>query len=171
MGFGKDGKGVIIRESRSQALGSVAQVVVLIGTNLATLERFRTLKTEVFAAITGLTAGEGVGLYLGLADGAFTAAEIEAAIESNGPLGPNETTEEELAERYMTMLGHLDVSDPASTEAIFKNENNGGMMTANPRWTFARTKSWNFFVYNIGAAITTGSSVNLRVKNFGVWVT
>ncbi len=171
MGFGKDGKGVIIRESRTQAIGAMSQVVLLIGTKLVTLERFRMLKTELFATITGLTAGEGIGLYLGIADGDFTAAEIEAAIESNGPLGPNEAIEEELAERFMTMLGALSVPDQAQSEATFRNENNGGMMTANPRWTFSRTKSWNFFLYNIGAAVTTGASINIRAKSFGVWVT
>ncbi len=38
------------------------------------------------------------------------------------------------------------------------------------RWTFSRTKSWNFFVYNLGAAITTGATVIIKAKSFGVWV-
>ncbi len=39
MGFGKDGKGVIIRESKAQALGGLgAGVPILIGAQLAILE-------------------------------------------------------------------------------------------------------------------------------------
>ncbi len=171
MGFGKDGKGVIIRETRAHSVGALAQVVTLLDTKLATLERFRMLKNETVATIVGVTAGEGVGLYLGLADGDFTAAEIEAAIESNGPLGPNAAPEEELAERFMMWLGAADFVEDAATEALFLNEKGGYLMTSIPRWTFSRTKSWNFFLYNIGVALTTGATLNLRSKSFGVWVT
>ncbi len=91
MGFGKDGKGVIIREGRAQAIGALAAATgFLIATKLATLERFRMLKSEVFASIIGLTGGEGTGLVFGLADGDLTLAEIEEAIELGGPLGPND---------------------------------------------------------------------------------
>ena len=70
MGFGKDGKGVIIRESRAQVLGALAVgTLIFIGTKLGTLERYRMIKLEVFAAITGLTAGEGDVLLFGISDG------------------------------------------------------------------------------------------------------
>ncbi len=99
MGFGKDGKGIIIREARSQALGALAQQgAVIIGTNLGTLERFRIIKEELWAAITGLTTGEGTGLLIGIADGDYSLAEIEAALESSGPAGPNDTVIAEIVE-------------------------------------------------------------------------
>ncbi len=170
MGFGKDGKGVIIRENRNQAIGGIAAgAAVLIGTKLATLERFRMLRTEVFAVAIGLTTGEGTGLLFGLADGQFTLGEVEGAIEANGPLGPNDTVTEDIADRPVWFLGALDRE--TGTEAIFENENGGHMLVSKPRWTFARTKSWNFFVYNLGASMTTGANVGIRTKSFGVWVT
>ncbi len=170
MGFGKDGKGVIIIESRPQALGALgAGGGILIGTKLATLERFRMLKSEMWATITGLTSGEGTGLILGLADGDLTLAEIEGAIETDGPLGPNDITGENIAMRPVWKIGAVDRE--TGTEAIFENEHGGHMLIVKPRWTFARTKSWNWFVYNLGASLTTGGTVNIRGKHFGVWVT
>ncbi len=170
MGFGKDGLGVIIRESRSQTvLGLAQEAGVIIGTKLVTLERFRMLRCEVYATMFNLTTGEGTGLLFGLADGQFTLAEIEAAIEVDGPLGPNDTIQEDIADRPVWFSGAVDRE--TGTEAIFVNERGGHMMVLKPRWTFARTKSWNFFVYNLGATLTTGSSVIIRVKSFGVWVT
>ncbi len=170
MGFGKDGKGIIIREQRNQALGALSQSAgIIIGTNLATLERYRMLRCEMIATVIGLTTGEGTGLLFGLADGDLTLAEIEAAIETNAPVGPNDTIGAEVAQRPVWFMGAVDRE--TGTEAIFENENGGHMLVIKPRWTFARTKSWNFFVYNLGAAITTGATVSIRDKLFGVWVT
>jgi len=170
MGFGKDGKGVIMRENRSQALGTLAALsALIIGTNLATTERFRMLKAEIWATLTGLTTGEGTGLLFGLADGDLSVAEIEEAIESNGPLGPNDTVTEEQASRAVWLFGAIDRE--TGTEAIFENEDGGHMLVLKPRWTFASVKSWNWFVYNMGAAPTTGATIFIRGKSFGVWVT
>ncbi len=170
MGFGKDGKGVIIRESRSQVLGALAaETGVIIGTKLATLERFRMLRNEMYAAVINLTTGEGTGLLFVLADGQFTLTQVEAAIEADGPLGPNDIVTEDIADRPVWFMGAVDRE--TGTEALFENEQGGHMMVLKPRWTFARMKSWNFIVYNLGPAITTGATVIFRVKSFGVWVT
>ncbi len=170
MGFGKDGKGVIITESRTQALGSLAnEAGIIVGTKLVTLERFRMLKNELIATLTSLTTGEGTGLLIGLVDGDYALAELEAAIESDGPLGPNDQIGEELSERFYKFFGAIDRE--TGTEAIFENDQGGHKMQHTIRWTFARTKSWNFFVYNMGAALTSGAVVNIRSKSFGVWVT
>ncbi len=170
MGFGKDGKGVIIRESRSQALGGLANnVAIAIGTKLATLERYRMIKLELWASMIGLTGGEGDALIIGIADGDLSIAEIEAAIESNGPLGPNDAIQAPIAERLVILLGGID--HEIGTEALFHNNEGGFMMSKTIRWTFARTKSWEFFVYNLGTTLTSGSTVQIRAKSFGVWVT
>ena len=170
MGFGKDGKGVIIRESCGQALGGLGTASsIFIGTKLVTEERFRMLKQELWSSIVGLTAGDGDGLLIGLADGDLSLSEIDAAIENNGPLGPNDSVSAAISMRAVWLLGHGDPD--GSTELTFINETGGAKMTSTPRWTFAKTKSWNLFVYNLGATITTGATVNIRAKDFGVWVT
>lgn len=171
MGFGKDGKGVIIRESRTQALATLAAATgLIIGTNLATLERFRIIKAEVYATVIIRTSGDWASLRLGLADGDFTLAEIEEAIEANGPLGPNDNVTEAIAERPVWTLGET-LGRGDADPLVFLNETGGGKMSMTIRWTFSRTKSWNWFVYNQGEQGTTGATVVLRTKLFGVWVT
>ncbi len=170
MGFGKDGKGVIIRQSISQTLGTIdTQTSILLGTNLALLERFRIIKLEVWAAVTGLTSGEGTGLYLGIADGDLSVAEVDAALEANGPLGPNDTVLEELSSRWTMVLGATD--HETGSELVFENEMGGHVIEKTIRWTFSRTKSWNYWIHNLGNQLTTGANVILRSKAFGVWVT
>ncbi len=170
MGFGKDGMGVILNESRTQALGALAASVgIFIGTAAVTLERFRIIKSEVIAMIIGLTAGEGSGLYLYLVDGDLSLAEAEQAIEQTGPLGPNDAPAAEVALRYVKLFGNTD--HEIATEAVIHNQTGGGQMSETIRWTFARTKAWNWMIYNQGVAITTGATVKIKSKNFGVWVT
>ncbi len=170
MGFGKDGKGVIIRETRTTNLLALAQsAAVNIDTKINPLERFRMLRNETYATVVGLTSGEGTGLLYVLADGQYSLAEVEAAIEAVGPLGPNDTPTEDIAERAVWFMGAIDRE--TGTEAIFGNEEGGHKLVIKPRWTFARTKGWNFLVYNLGKVLTTGSAVHIRSKSFGVWVT
>ncbi len=57
MGFGKDKKGSILMESRSQALGALAaDAGILIGTKLALTEDFRMLKSNVHAMVMNSVA-------------------------------------------------------------------------------------------------------------------
>ncbi len=171
MGFGKDGKGIILRQSISQALGTLGQnTAILIGTKPAILERYRMIKTEVFAGLIGLTSGEGSNLLFGIADGDLSVAEIEEAIELAGaPVGPNDPVDSAIVERYVKWLGASD--HEIATEGLIHNHRGGQLIEETIRWTFARTKSWNYFLYNLGAALTTGSSLAVRAKQFGVWVT
>ncbi len=175
MGFGKDGKGVIIVEGRSQALGTLASSAgILIGTKLAILERFRMLKAEITARVSGLTVGEIHGSRLYLADGDLTLVEIEAQIESNGPLGPNEIAPADIAERPVFLAGVFEENGAGGGTPIAlckDKETNAPVVMLNPKWTFARTKSWNWVLYNAtGSAFTTGASVSILAKEFGVWV-
>ncbi len=172
MGFGKDGKGVIIRESRTQALSTLAvSTALLIGTKLVTLERFRMIKCEIFATIFGATTGELAGMRLGLADGDLSLTEIDECIEVNGPLGPNDQISDARAQRPVWEIGQSKAASVGGADVLITNENNGAMMSKTIRWTFSRTKSWNWFIYNLGTAPTTGATVNIKTKLFGVWVT
>ncbi len=173
MGFGKDGQGVIIREGQTVALGALAQNAgIIVGTNLATLERFRMLKSEINAVIIALTNGEGTGLLLFLVDGDFSLAEFEASIEQSGPLGPNDSVSADLSERFSMLVGGCQATDSSGNDVMVRDANtNAVICVAKPRWTFARTKSWNWVIYNQGATLTTGSTARMKMKHFGVWVT
>ncbi len=172
MGFGKDGKGVIITETRTISLGTLGgSTGIFVGTKLATLERFRMLKSEVMMTVTDVTGDEANGLGLYLVDGDLTLAEAEEAIEANGPLGPNDQILQDQAMRPVFRVDGIPAvvgADPIATGAVNTAK---FLATLNPRWTFARTKSWNWMIYNTGSGLTTGSTGIIHAKNFGVWVT
>ncbi len=170
IGFGKDGKGIITRQSLTVSLGTLAQSTgIIVGTKPAIEVGYRMLKSEVICTISGVTAGELNGLALYLVDGDYSLAEFEASMESNGPLGPNDSVNLELAMRFMKHMGAVVHSD-VSTELIMVNSTGGPLLESNPRWTFQRIKSWNWIAYNHGFAPTTGATLFVKAKNFGVWV-
>ncbi len=173
MSFGKDNMGVIINEKRSVSLGTLgADTGLIIGTKLAILERFRMLKSEVIATVIGMTGSELGSLALYLVDGDYSLAEFEAVIEANGPLGPNDKVEDAIQERFVKFVGMTNGVINANGESLnLRGEGNQPQMVVIPRWTFARTKSWNWIAYNYGDAPTTGATLKIQTKCFGVWVT
>ncbi len=174
MGFGKDGKGAILVEAPTEPLLTLAASTGLIisaneiGSGL--LERFRVIKTEVVARVQigTFVAGDGpLGLYL--VDGDLSLAEFEEAIETVGPLGPNDSVSADRVERFNKLFGLINFVEENSAAGAMLN---GGMPVEKTiRWTFARAKGWNWIVYNFGGALTTGASIRLQCKHFGVWVT
>jgi len=173
MGFGKDGKGVMIAEKRSQALGALpTDTAILLGTKLPTTEDFRMLKAHVRAIITGLTTGEGIGLFIGLAHGDLTTAQIQLALGSTqGPVDPGDLDVIDGVMKPVFIVGQMKPVEIAETEANFIDALTGApMIVSKNRWTFSQTISWNWFVYNLGATLTIGSTVKFEATDFGVWV-
>ncbi len=171
MGFGKDGKGVIVREQRDQTLLTLAaDFAAIIGTKLAIADDFRMLKAEVQVSLVGGTPGDIEGLTLGIADGDLSASEISAAMVADAPLDANDIVGGNVAERFASIFGAL-VTNFDGTQGTFRGESNSPLLVVMPRWTFGTTKSWNWFIYNnTGSALTTGASVSLSSKCFGVWI-
>ncbi len=171
MGFGKDGKGAIIREKvNAAALGALAAedgIVVSGGVTLGS--DFRILKSEIRATVIGLTATEGVGLSIYMANGDLVEADIENCLETNGPTDRNDRDSAENAERWVHLLGVM--SRAVGTEEMFENDQGGHILVAKPRWSFSNPEGWKYFVYNDGVVLTTGATVELMATHYGVWVT
>ncbi len=169
MGFGKDGKGIIITERNSQSLGTLGDdIVIFIGTKVAIAEDFRILKSEVRATLHGHTQGEEVGLYLGLADGDLGVSEVGGALDANGPVDSNDIVQGNVAMRPVWLVGGI--NSIGGLNGNFLGADGGPIIKFNPRWSFGLTKSWNWFIWNAsGSALTTGSTVQVSSKNFGVW--
>ncbi len=173
MGFGKDGRGAIVIEAREQALGTLASNTgLLIGTDVAITEDFRMLKTEISAVVHTNTLGELGSLELYLVEGKLSLAEAEAAIESEGPLSRHDPTKEAIAERPVFRVGAGPVGGGTTPKEFHIADvmTGGPVCVAKPRWTWGETSSWSWMVYNRGAAPTTGASVNINAKSFGVWL-
>ncbi len=171
MGFGKQGTGTIIRENVTTALGALAAQAAIDLTGEFLTEDFRDLKATGVVTVTGLTAGEGKGLQLYMTNGELTAAEMEEAVELNGPADRNDRLSQERAERWVRLVGTVSRMDPADTEAVFMNPEGGHILVVKPRWTFSNPEGWGWVIYNDGATLTTGASGLVKMTHYGVWVT
>ncbi len=171
MGFGKGGTGAIIKERNSVALATLAQNVAIKidGNPVAITDDFRILKSEIFAQVEGLTAGEGGGLVLGIADDELTAVEIAEAINMSGPTDRNDNLLNERAMRPVWLIAALDELGGA-TVGRYHGIQGGQMMVWKKRWTFSNPEGWVFFIFNESAALTTGSTVRLLATHYGVWL-
>ncbi len=176
MGFGKDGKGAIVKEQSTITLaGLVGQDAVGDNSSVLLDADFRILKSEVTAVARGMTSLEGQGLILYMAEGDLSTTESEANIEQNGPIRMGSQIEEEIASRWVRRVGITVGPTVNETERVFRNKYGGGLLELKPRWTFRRARTsnlggWNWVVYNSGVTITTGGIIDLLATHYGVWV-
>ncbi len=175
MGFGKDGKGVIVKEQTSITLGALSVgAAALVNSGVALDEDLRILKSEFTCVINGLTASEGNGLALYMTQGELDAALVEANIELSGPVSPGDRSGIEVAERWVRKVG-MTRGNEVSTEHVLTNESGGPLLHWTPRWTFRRRRTsteggWNWAIYNDGASLTTGATARITGTHYGVWV-
>ncbi len=167
MGFGKDGKGAILREATNITLSTLGAVTAIkAGTQLVLEDDFRVIKTEVSGALDGAAADE-TPILLGLADNELSVAEIGEAMNLNGPVDRNDRVAVERAERPVWVVGSYDsVFNRVAANA------GGAPLEKVLRWTFSNPEGWTWFAFNRTAAtLTTGAVFRLEAKYFGVWVT
>ncbi len=173
MGFGKDGKGVMIRENLSQALGTLgAATGILMGIGVTMAEDFRILKSIVNASLIGMTALEGE-IELWMVNGELTLAEIEEVLEMTGIKNRNDRAQVEKAERFVYYVGtFIDFAGLGQNRPLVGIEGGIGTSVIKPRWTFSDPEAWDYLIYNRSAgALSTGANVRLFAQHFGVWVT
>ncbi len=172
MGFGKDGKGAIIREVATITIGALAAGAAVKHTGGAVLQTtsFRILKTKYFLVMSTAFQGEFDQVLIGMANGALSVTEIAESISSNGPDDRNDRAGMETAERAVFLVAQM--REP-SAQANGINEAIGDNLALNEnfRWTFTPTEGWDWFAFNpLGGAITTGAVVKIFAKHYGVWV-
>ncbi len=165
--------GVIIPQVLNQALATLSpNVAIKISTPIVLGADFKMLKTEVFATVDTLTAGEGHALLFGLANNDLTVTEIKEALEVNGPTDRNARIEIEQSGRAVFLMGAVDLNTQSTTDLRFRDKIAAGFaMILKPRWRFAHPEGWTWFVYNAGKeALTTGAIVRLNAKSWGLWL-
>lgn len=163
MGFGKDGKGVIIRTRESQtSLGTLAAAAALKlddGGEQQLIEDLRLIKSVIILHSEGFAANEFV--IFGIADNQLTAAEIAEALVAT-PLNRSSVTPQERAERPVFVICQTGSGDAVPNQSM--------PMEKVTRWTFSA--GWCFWAFNPkAAALTTGAVLTIQSTNFGVWVT
>ncbi len=165
MGFGKDGRGVIIKDTASDnsvaSLG--ARTVVSMGA-IAVTEDFRMLKLQVWVFAELFVTGEAV--LIGIADAELTVAEIAEALDAGGPLDRNDNVANERAMRPVWLFEDEGVGLPSGDGAFRFYE-------WKKRWTFSNPEGWQLFAYNpTGTALSANAQlITTQQTAYGVWVT
>ncbi len=159
MGFGKDGKGVIIWDNSSiGALSTLAGVTGIVAAGPVLTEGFRQLKSQIWPALTGLTNGEGVWFGIAAADMSLTNVEaaIESAVLTRGDVIANKNAQLPVWPLHLFIGG--------DEQAVHLEMKLG--------WTFPEESGgWQWWVYNPSAgALATGAGMRVVAKHFGVWV-
>ncbi len=168
MGFGKNNTGAILRSKEAVVLLTLAaDTAILFGSGITIGEDFRILKSETVAFVEGLTSGDGDGLMLGMANGDLSVTEIAECLLVDGPTDRNDAVKNERAMRAVWIIGGIN-----DLQHNFRGKESGGnIIVHKPRWTFSDPEGWNYFIFNAGLALTTGSTAKLISTIFGVWVT
>ncbi len=174
MGFGKDGKGVILNDVEiATSLGTLGSLAAIVLAGPSMEHKFRILRTDVQCfIIDAANAKDVTGLMFGIANGDLSATEISAKIVTN-PVAPQDRPENEVASRNVKILGVLKTDGPEArvTFQFWGPEGQGPYMTNKHRWTYHSPDAWNWFIFNGGStAMTTGALATLIATHYGVWV-
>ncbi len=172
MGFGKDHKGVIIRESVTLTIGALGAGSVVLHTSGAALQTtsFRMIKAVYTISQLGAWAADGDEVLIGIANGELSTQEIAECLTAQGPDDRNDALGSEQAGRAVWVLA--DIKDTSVTGFAFSDPINDGMpMEKVLRWTFTPTAGWNWFAFNpLTGTLTTGAVFKVIATYYGVWV-
>ncbi len=170
MGFGKDGKGVILHDRVDGIIGALAtkDLVDMGGAyNDTLLEDFRIIKMDYFFGVKppqAVVLNDGP-ILVGIAGGHITAAGIEASIEALA-LNRNALTLE-FTHRPVWPLEIIMIPD-ADNGSVDRLTYKGSV---NLRWTFQNPDGWTWWAYNLSNQnLIDGSVIHIFAKIFGVWL-
>ncbi len=127
------------------------------------------ISISVQPIIHSLTAGDGP-FSLWILNSDLTLAEFEAYLETNGPLFPDDTTSSERASRgkkirYLGIIAPVGNGTVAVPTELIKNQAMAGL-----RWSEAgEGAGLSLVLYNLGKALTTGSSFISKSQHFVRW--
>ncbi len=139
-----------------------ASVSVASRIDTARLQGFRLLKTEILAAMTGVTPGEGPVALLMSHD--LTATETEQTLGAD----PQRSNDPEASPRAMQPLWPVCVFEGGSGVGNGTWSWQGDIKLG---WSFPEGTQLTWVVNNFSAnTLTTGSVVHVLAKHFGVWL-
>ncbi len=113
-------------------------------------------------AIRTLTSGDGPFM-VGVAEKGLSLAQLEAYLELNGPVTPDEVANREIASRgsLIRTLGVLNHAGPGTYQSIFfDNVSLKGLKFSE------ENTGWNVWLYNLGQAMTTGATMVNALQYF-----
>ncbi len=156
----------IVYDDVTITLGTLGSKTVIHGTSKIDSARtngFRVMKGDYWMDYIGKTATEGP-IVLGYNIGLSTAEVAEAIVDD-----PQSSTADKNAGETMRPVWPLElVPLTHATIGVGVSALKG---TFNPKWSVPEGQSSNWFAFNMdGGALTTGMSVRIFCKWFGVWL-
>ena len=147
----------IVNTGFGQPLGTLAaQTAIQLGTVPAITQNFQPALYQGSVGLQGRTAGD-APLMLVVADGGLTLAEVQEALTAE-PLHSRDQPALDQARRPVRRLATLG-DDPS---VVHVNEGNRLPL-------FRENIGWEFYAFNAGTALTTGSTMSGQLATFGRW--
>ncbi len=115
--------------------------------------------------VRSLTAGDGPFL-VGIASKSLTLVQLEEYLETNGPVFEEDTNNVERATRGKNIrtLGTIVPQGSGQCGALWlDNKSLAGLRFSE------ESAGWNNWVYNLGPAMTTGSTFGIALQHFVRW--
>ncbi len=147
----------------SVALGTLANKTGVLIAGPVMTRGGRLISLRMASIVHTLTAGDGPFLY-GISDKSLSLAELEAFLEQNGPVTPSDKVAMELQSRgkVVRTLGIIApvAAGLTAVTPYLKNESVSGL-----RFT-EEEAGWNYWIWNMGPALTAGSTWQSQVQSF-----
>ncbi len=150
------------------AMTTLAAKSLVVATSENVADTARISSVEAVYGINGWTAGTNVGPFLfGVAHSDYSAAEIEAFIESAGSWDIGDKLAQEIRTRRVRIIGQIGDGENAGGLAQF---NDGKMLKSKLNWTLAEGDGLDFWIYNMGtAAVATTVPQFVVFGNASIW--
>ncbi len=156
-----------ISEQATISLGTLAANTGILDTvNVPVTRGGRQLSVSILGGLAGHTEGEGP-LIWGVQNANLSLVELEEYLELDGPITPNDLIGQERVSRgkYIRRLGALGPG-VAQTQIQLFNHPMAGLRFSE---TGETTGGWEFWVYNLGSQLTTGSIFRVFASWFLEW--
>ncbi len=122
----------------------------------------RLLSVRGSANIRGLTAGDGPFLY-GICAKNISLSELQAFLDQDGPVSPDETDKSEIATRGSDIrtIGIIKPEAAGLTASLYMdNRSMSGLVFTE------ESAGWRYWIKNLGAAMTPGATLINTVQFF-----
>ncbi len=148
-----------VRESTAFTLGALAPTKAIVAAGPVMVQGGFITTSKIAWQLQGLTAGEGQGLFFGIADGQLSATEIEECLEAGGPTFEEEDPVAHRTDRRVRILDYIGPRgelNPSTTQVA-------GFHKYETRIAFSEEQSgWKWFAWNHNpSAITTGAQLRI----------
>ncbi len=155
----------------SITLGALGAATAVFGTSQIDGSReqgFRLIMSRITARLTGKTGSEGP-LVWGICCNVPSVADLKTYLE-NDPQGSSANPEKG-RNWFVKLLGQIPLQASASLDTssdVMRNVEE--VKYGKNGWSIPEGSAFNYFVFNMGSALTTGAVITISAEHFGVWL-